>query len=80
MTHIETEMPKVHPALNLGYQSFPETSYLERLERGLQKSAQIVALFGEDYLPIFKRIEYELEKEKTKQRDLKRAIDLAKSV
>lgn len=51
---------------------------LEQLEEGLKISARIVAQYGKEYLPVFKRLHQEVEKMKADQSKEDLAIQLAK--
>ncbi len=47
------------------------------LKNAYIQSAQIVAKYGDKYLPIFERIENEFNKRKEESATMKRAIDIA---
>jgi len=67
-----------HPALTLGYQSKKEFCSLEeRLQNALRIMAKVIAEQGEAYLPIFERLEEELEAHRSKKGALQRALALS---
>lgn len=53
---------------------------LETLEKARKTVAKAIALHGEAYLPIFMRLDREVESRKQKDNAMQRALDLAKSI
>ncbi|WP_309385676.1 hypothetical protein [Cerasicoccus frondis] len=53
------------------------TNFTSRTGNALRIAARIVTQHGEDYLPIFRRIEKELEDENAKHDDIERARRVA---
>ena len=51
----------------------------EELERAYFKMARIIERYGEKYLPIFERLEKELNERKAKNSLMQRALEAAKS-
>lgn len=52
---------------------------LSQLKQAYLQSANIVALYGKNYLPIFERVEKEYQLKIEKNKLLTRAIDISKS-
>ncbi len=52
---------------------------LSDLKKAYMQSANIVAIYGERYLPIFERLEKEYENRKQKDDMLTKAISISKS-
>ena len=70
--------PFPHPSLALGYKKQQEFhTALERLEYGAQLLAEIIADDGQQFWPIFERLEQEIEKRKAQDSVLKRALALS---
>jgi len=70
-----TDLP--HPALALGYRSPKKFKSMEsRIKNSMKIMARIIAEEGEEYLPIFLRLETELEKEVEKSNALRRVTTL----
>lgn len=66
-----------HPALKLGYVA-PRTfsSTTARIENAMRIVAYLIADQGEHYLPIFQRLERELEAHHMKEGSLRRALEI----
>jgi len=67
-----------HPALMMGGRSKRKFSSLEEeIEEAMKVMASIIADDGQEYLPVFERLEQELKKCRTKNGVLQRALKLA---
>jgi len=81
----DSEHPSVapslpHPALALGYRPSKQFKSIEdRINNAMKIMARIIAEEGEEYLPIFLRLEEELEKHQRKNNALQRAESLLHS-
>ena len=73
---IPTSLP--HPALALGYRSDKQFNNIEeRITNAMKIMAQVIVEEGEEYLPIFLRLENELEIYLAKKKSLQNALYLA---
>lgn len=71
------ELP--HPALALGYREEPQFDRMvERIENAMHVVAEVIANHGAEYLPIFERLERELEEHRARENALERALNLSR--
>lgn len=79
-TDFSTSLPPPHPALSLGYKPSRQSEDLEeRIQNALKIVAQIISTEGEDYLPIFQRLEKELIAHQANKKSLQRALFLCET-
>lgn len=72
------ELPLPHPALALGHdQSTSCVITTDRIERAMVTVAGFVAEDGERYLPVFRRLERELDERNEVEQALRRALSMA---
>ena len=68
-----------HPALALGYMGKRKfKTPRQRIENAMHIIATIIANDGDIYLPIFQRLEKELDAHQEKEKSLKRALEISK--
>ncbi|MBB5353697.1 hypothetical protein HNR46_003958 [Haloferula luteola] len=76
MSESDERLP--HPCLALGYRSGTQSNTTTaRIENAISVMARLIAEEGELFLPIFRRLEQELDERRDQEGALRRALSIA---